>query len=649
MYSSARISVVIVSYHTGSALWICLYRTLQQEGVKEVIIVNNGSEGAVEQRLRQLAQENPRVRLLTGHGNIGFSRGCNLGAEEATGDYLFFLNPDAVIMERDGATRLAALFGQPLQPPVGLAGGVLRNDDGSEQRASRRNLISPQNALSEGLGLHALGGPVINVRTPLADHPMLVGAASGACIMMERERFRQIGRFDEEYFLHVEDMDLCMRVHRAGGGVWVDPQVNILHFRSTSNVRAIFVERMKTRGFQRYFSLYYHQKTVLRLLVQSAVHLKLGLKILGSFSDEFSSPRLLTDAHGMRRVQAIVRGFSAVGQDKSGAGRTVLVTGGSSQVGLFTIGRLLGQGYRVVALVHRTNIGFFHPNLAWVRASLHKPEELAQALRPFCCEAVIHCAPVWLAAAATTVLRGVGVTRAVAISSTSIIAKQTTTDKHERKFLRKLTEGEEAFKAQSNAAGLAYTILRPTLIYGAGLDQNVTRVAEDIDRTDAFYVEKPAQGRRAPVHADDVAQIAINAINAPAAAGQSYDVQGGEELPYIDMVARIGKALGKRFRIKSIPGLSTLCSMLHPLMPGMIPPASVAKRMQQDQLFPDPRIVTELGVHPRPFLRDGIIDLGKCQEDICYRLLDIYVENATYFVSSAPTIPVMDESQNPAI
>lgn len=645
-------SVVIVSYNTGASLWICIYRTLQLDGVKEVILVNNGNEAAVELRLRQLEQDNPRFSLITGQGNIGFAKGCNLGAAKATGQYLLFLNPESVVMDRDAATRLAELFRTDAQPPVGLVGAVLRNEDYTEQRGSRRNVMTPAAALIEGTGLYKLRGlplPVIHLdHTDLPENPFPIGAVSGACMMMERERFQQIGGFDEEYFLHVEDMDLCLRIYKAGGSVWISPNVDVLNHRDRNQIQALFVERMKTKGYNRYFSLHYHASPISRILAQIAVELRLGGKILRSLADELRTYPTLTEAPGMRRVQAIVRGMNEVrGADEfKGNGRTIFVTGSSSTVGLFTIGRLLADGYRVVALIHKNRIGFFHPNLAWVEGDFEQPQALAESLQRFRIDGIIHCAPIWLGAPLLPMLSGIGAKKVIALSSTSLLTKKENGSKAEKKVVEKLEAGEQAMREQAASLGMALTILRPTMIYGAGLDNNVARIARQFDDKGSFTVQKPARGLRAPIHADDLALVAINAFNTPAADGQIYHVQGGEHVPYYTMVERIGQALGKPFRIKSFPHLASICAAFHRVLPSKIPHPSLALRMQINQLFPDARVQSDLGVHPRPFLSGGIIDLGRCSESICRQLLNIYVENAVFFTSSAPKAP-QSQAENP--
>lgn len=627
-------SVIIVSYHTGPALWVCLYRVLQMKGLHEVIIVNNGNEVNAELHLRKLEKKHAPVKLLSGHGNVGFATGCNLGVQQATGDYVLLLNPDAVLMEQDAFQRFISLLERTdVQPPVGLVGGALRNEDGSEQRACRRNIMTPLNALLEGFKLHRFSFiPVkpLNIENePMPEGPEPVPAISGACMMMERMRYVQMRGLDENYFLHVEDMDFCKRVHDAGGDVWIHPQVNVLHYLSTSEVSSLFVERNKTKGFYRYFNLHYRSSYLLRPMVEAAVTLNLGVKILASFFENAEALPRINDALGLRRVQAVVRGVQGAMADIRDQvpppplepGTTVLVTGASSAIGLFAIGRLLARGCKVVALKHRKLVGFFHPNLRWVEGDLTQPETIRAAMEGSSCEYAIHCAAIWHAKGVSYVLRQLGVKHIVAFSSTSLVTKENSISAEEQQVSQKLADGEAALQNEASTWGLNYTIIRPTMIYGAGLDENVGRLARIIDEKRSFTLPKEATGLRAPVHADDLAIAAINALGNPAAVNRTYTLQGGTTMPYLAMVAKIFKVMDVPPKIFVIPKLHVICAVLHRFMPGKVPHPAVALRMQDDLVFPDDGAQEDLRVTPRPFLRDGMSDLGVCKEEICRSLL----------------------------
>ena len=90
-----RCSVIIVSYRTGDILLDCLKSVLQQEAVKQVILVDNGNTRLLMQQVNILADEEPRLEIITGHGNVGFAGGCNLGARRARHHYILLLNPDS--------------------------------------------------------------------------------------------------------------------------------------------------------------------------------------------------------------------------------------------------------------------------------------------------------------------------------------------------------------------------------------------------------------------------------------------------------------------------------------------------------------------------------------------------------------------------
>ena len=107
----------------------------------------------------------------------------------------------------------------------------------------------------EALRLHRLfPGLRLNLhRTPLPTALTPVPAISGACMFLRREAYWRIGGFDEGYFLHVEDLDLCLRFRRGGGEILFAPDVVVRHLGGTSAAPKATVERHKARSFRRYF------------------------------------------------------------------------------------------------------------------------------------------------------------------------------------------------------------------------------------------------------------------------------------------------------------------------------------------------------------------------------------------------------------
>ena len=251
-YPRKRISAVVVTFHTGASLFESLQSILADPDILEIILVDNGNLAPTRERLWEFAKGQKRLRLLQGQGNVGFGAGCNYGARLAKGDYILFLNPDAIIDK--GAAIALAGCGENLQRPW-IAGGFLQTVDGNEQRGARRSELTPISAVVSFSPLHKLPGlrSMHLEDTPRPKQPVPMPVVSGAFLMTDRESFETLGGFDERYFLHVEDIDICRRARLAGGDVYFVPSAKVMHYGSTSQVRIQNVEYEKFKGFVRYF------------------------------------------------------------------------------------------------------------------------------------------------------------------------------------------------------------------------------------------------------------------------------------------------------------------------------------------------------------------------------------------------------------
>ena len=215
-----RCSVIIVSYKTGDILLDCLKSVLQQEAVEQVILVDNGNTRLLMQQVNILADEEPRLEIITGQGNVGFSGGCNLGVRRARNDYILLLNPDS-IMNNGVISKALDVFTS--RPDASVITVKIENQDGSEQRGARRNLMTPWTCVVEQFRLDRLAPNHphferlnLNETEPL-DKISPVQCISGAFMLMPKKVYNDLGGMDEQYFLHVEDVDFCMRVEKAGG------------------------------------------------------------------------------------------------------------------------------------------------------------------------------------------------------------------------------------------------------------------------------------------------------------------------------------------------------------------------------------------------------------------------------------------------
>ncbi|MDV6332977.1 epimerase [Asticcacaulis sp. 201] len=181
--------------------------------------------------------------------------------------------------------------------------------------------------------------------------------------------------------------------------------------------------------------------------------------------------------------------------------------------------------------------------------------ERPEAFSPDCrFPAVIVCAPIWLITDALLErLVDLGMKRLIAFSSTSRLTKATSAEPAERDVVARLAAGEQTVSTFCQARGVAWTILRPTLIYDEGADENVSRIADTIRKLGFFPVCGLASGLRQPVHARELAQAAMQALTARPAYNTAYNLSGGEDLSYADMVRRIFEAMGRAPVIVALP------------------------------------------------------------------------------------------------
>jgi nucleoside-diphosphate-sugar epimerase len=220
---------------------------------------------------------------------------------------------------------------------------------------------------------------------------------------------------------------------------------------------------------------------------------------------------------------------------------------------------------------------------------------------------VISVLPLWLLSAHVPALAAAGASQVIAFSSTSVFAKADSHDPAERALAQRLADAESAVAEACEVAGIPWTILRPTLIYGSGRDQNVSAVARFVRKFGFFPVAQPASGLRQPVHADDLAQAAVAAVDNPEAYGRAFDLPGGETLTYREMVERICVAVGHRPRLIGVPTgcLRAAWPWVGRWLPYRYSPA-LFTRMNQDLAFDATAAREVLAYAPRPFHPDGV-------------------------------------------
>ena len=200
-------------------------------------------------------------------------------------------------------------------------------------------------------------------------------------------------------------------------------------------------------------------------------------------------------------------------------------------------------------------------------------------------------------------LEAYGVRRVVALSSTSRFTKDNSSDPEEQAISLRLADSETRVQGWAASHGVEWIILRPTLIYGLGRDKNIAEIARFVRRFGFFPLFGKANGLRQPLHAQDVADACMAALNAPDAAHHAYNLSGAETLPYRDMVARIFSALDRPLRLLPVPLLAFRFAVtLLRLLPRYRSWSSaMAERMNRDLVFDHSEAMRDFGFEPGPF------------------------------------------------
>jgi O-antigen biosynthesis protein len=237
----------------------------------DLVIVDNGSTDPRALSLLQSAAKDERVTLLRAPGPFNFAALNNLGAAQARGDVIVFLNNDMEIIEPEWLRELAE---PAIDPQVGAVGCKLLYPDGRIQHAG---VVV---GLGEGVG-HFDAGLRDEEKGWLGRNRILheASAVTGACLAVERAKFEAVGGFDAVHFpVEFNDIDLCLRLEELGFATLWTPFARLVHFESASRGKATF-RRLDTHAAER---AYFRQRWADRLQDDPFFHPGLSLVSLSA-------------------------------------------------------------------------------------------------------------------------------------------------------------------------------------------------------------------------------------------------------------------------------------------------------------------------------------------------------------------------------
>lgn len=308
MDKTVDLSIVIVNYKVRDLLaqTIRSLRSADNYNNCEVIVVDNDSQDGSEELITTQFPEVIWIGLKT---NVGFGKGCNIGAEKATSDILLMLNPDTIVSTD---TLTSGVEYMKSHPDIGILGPKVLNQDGTFYKQCHRGLPTPANAFGHFTGLSKLfpkskklSSYFMTWLSPDDQHE--VDAISGSCFFIPTDLYREIGGFDETFFMYGEDLDICVQTRLKGKKVWYAPISKVIHFQGQSSTQRKIRSRLAFYNAMIIFSRKYagnYGSFFPQGLIEVAVFLQAVLSTTLAFSRQL--PALLLDLIIINTVIPIV-------------------------------------------------------------------------------------------------------------------------------------------------------------------------------------------------------------------------------------------------------------------------------------------------------------------------------------------------------
>ncbi|MFT5140222.1 MAG: nucleoside-diphosphate-sugar epimerase [Lysobacterales bacterium] len=296
----------------------------------------------------------------------------------------------------------------------------------------------------------------------------------------------------------------------------------------------------------------------------------------------------------------------------------VLLLGASGQIGVFAIPRLLSAGFDVIAVSRNPRPRWFpeFERVRWVRLEALHSGATANA------QMLISAGPITLAT--QLIDQCPHLKRAVIFSTSSVFSKLESHDRKEKRHMQQILMDEAVLSNSCESHGIPLSLYRPTLIYGCGMDGNVSWLAKWIRKFGFIPIAGDAAGLRQPVHADDLAQAAVATLLSDSPLALDVPLCGGSTLSFREMVEAIFMGLGKPVRIISVPrrmftALAYVCRLvpkLRSIRPEMI------RRESVDLVFDDTTAREILNYQPRVFA-PGLAEFSRPDADYLKQLASL--------------------------
>jgi len=273
-----KLSIIILSYNTKDLTSQCIqsiienYRKELENGETEIIVVDNASSDGSQSAISNIKYQISNIKIIENKENVGFAKGCNIGAKKSKGKYILFLNSDTETLDR-GFLKMTEFL--DANSTIGILGGKLLNPDSSPQPSAGKfytlfNLFLMLAGIEVFLGIRKSPKTISKVDW-----------VSGGCMMIKKSLFEKLSGFDENFFMYIEDMEMCFRADRLGSATYFYRDVKVVHKALGSSSRDFAIINIY-KGILYFYAKHknYFQYTIAKALLIAKAKISIVIGIL---------------------------------------------------------------------------------------------------------------------------------------------------------------------------------------------------------------------------------------------------------------------------------------------------------------------------------------------------------------------------------
>ncbi len=299
------LSIIIVSYNVKYFLEQCLYSVNKASAglAAEIIVVDNNSGDVSVEYLQKIF---PAVKFICNKENAGYAKACNQGLQNASGEYILFLNPDTILSE-DCLQQSINILKENKE--LGALGIHMVDGSGRFLPESKRGFPSPKASFFKLSGLIKLFPHSKTIAQYYLGHlpekqNNEIDVLTGAYMMVKKEVLNKTGGFDERFFMYGEDIDLSYRIKLAGYKNYYLAGSSIIHFKGESTIKDIAYTKMFYKAMRIFVEKHYEKESWLfTAMVQLAIMVRGFFSFVGRIFS-FSQPSKIINGE----LQTIIAG-----------------------------------------------------------------------------------------------------------------------------------------------------------------------------------------------------------------------------------------------------------------------------------------------------------------------------------------------------